>query len=98
MVNFGPLSETLFIPNSQGYTLYTQTVTLTAPAQLSFQNVETGDVGAILDNVSVISTTATVTPEPSTLCLAGLAAVCGISYALVRKLKAQQMASIEAHS
>jgi hypothetical protein len=52
-VNFGPYSQTFFVPNSQPYTLYTETVTLTTPAPLSFQNVEPGDVGAILDNVTV---------------------------------------------
>jgi hypothetical protein len=72
VVNFGPFSQNFFLPSSQGYTLFTETVTLTTPAQLSFQNVQPGDVGAILDNVSVISSNAAATPEPATLTLFGL--------------------------
>ncbi len=70
-VNFGPFSETFFLPSSQEYTLFTEFVTLNAPAQLSFQNEEPGNVGAILDNVSVIS----AVPEPRSLVLACLGAL-----------------------
>lgn len=83
-VNFGTFDQTFLLPSSQGYTLFTETVTLTTAAQLSFQNVETGDEGAILDNVSVISTSAAV-PEPSSACLVGFAAFCGIAYGRARK-------------
>jgi hypothetical protein len=68
-INFGPFSQTFFLPSTQGFTLFTETVTLTAPAQLSFQNMEPGRIGAILDNVSVVSTTV---PEPGGLILVGL--------------------------
>jgi hypothetical protein len=68
-VNFGTYSENFFLPSSQGYTLYTRTVTLTTPAQLSFQNVQFGDAGAILDNVTVSTAS---TPEPATLTLLGI--------------------------
>jgi hypothetical protein len=82
-VNFGPFSQTYFLPSSQGYTLVTQTVTLTTPAQLSFQNVQPGDIGAILDNVSVIS--ASAVPEPGSLAVACLSSVCITVYALRRR-------------
>jgi hypothetical protein len=93
-VKFGTFSQTYHLPSSQGYTLETATVTLTTAARLSFQDLQTGDEGAILDNVSVISTTK-ATPEPSTLCLAGFGAVCGITYVLNRKRKALQVAKIK---
>ena len=81
-VNFGPFSQTYFLPSGQGYTLLTETVTLTTPAQLSFQNVQPGDIGAILDNVSVLSSV----PEPGSLTLASLAALVGfMRYAWRRK-------------
>ncbi len=85
-VNFGPFSQNYFLPSNQGYTLFTQTVTLTAPAQLSFQNVQPGDIGAILDNVSVISTTSII-PEPSTYAMAVLGAIGMIAYGRVRRRK-----------
>jgi uncharacterized membrane protein (UPF0136 family) len=45
---------------------------------LSFQNVQPGDVGAILDNVSVLSSV----PEPGSLTLACLAVLGGfVGYA-----------------
>jgi hypothetical protein len=74
-VNFGPFSHNYFLPSSQGYTLFSQTVTLTTPSQLSFQNVNSGNIGAILDNVSVTN----VVPEPSSLGLLamGFLAICG---------------------
>jgi hypothetical protein len=81
-VNFGPFSQTFFLPSSQGYTLFTETVTLAAPAQLSFQNVESGNIGAILDNVSVASTAA---PEPRSLTLLGLGTLCMVAYAWRRQ-------------
>jgi PEP-CTERM motif len=65
-VDFGTFANTYFLPSAQGFTLFSQTVTLTAPAQLSFQNVEPGNAGAILDNVSV---TASATPEPASMTL-----------------------------
>jgi hypothetical protein len=71
LVNFGPFSHVFFLPSSQGYTHFTATVTLTASAQLSFQNVEPGNVGAILDNVSV-SPALAAAPEPASLTLLGL--------------------------
>ena len=83
-VNFGPFSQTFFLPSSQGYTLFTESVTLTAPAQLSFQNVEPGNIGAILDNVSVLTGTASV-PEPGSLTLASLGALGVIGYGWCRK-------------
>jgi hypothetical protein len=84
LVNFGPLSTNIFLPSSQGYTLFNFNVTLSAPAQLSFQNVQTGDIGAILDNVSVISAV-TAIPEPSPMALAGLGAIGFIAYARHRQ-------------
>jgi hypothetical protein len=81
-VNFGPYSQTYFLPSDQGYTLFTQTVTLTAPAQLSFQNSESGDVGAILDNVSVISN---AVPEPGTMAIACVGALGFMTYAACRR-------------
>jgi hypothetical protein len=71
-VNFGPYSQNFFIPSTQGYTLYTATVTLTAPAQLSIQDLGTGNIGAILDNVSVLQ----VVPEPAALTLLGVGGLC----------------------
>jgi PEP-CTERM motif len=82
-VNFGPFSQNYFLPSSQGYTLFTQSVTLTTPAQLSFQNVQPGDIGAILDNVSVISVSSV--PEPGSLVLACLGAVGVIGFVGRRK-------------
>ena len=81
-VNFGPFSQDYFLPSTQGYTLFTESVTLTTPAQLSFQNVQPGDVGAILDNVSVISS---AVPEPGSLTLACLGALGVIGYVARRK-------------
>jgi hypothetical protein len=72
LVTFGSFSKTYFLPSSQGYTLFNETVTLTAPAQLSFQNVEPGNIGAILDNVSVIQATSAA-PEPATWLSGGIA-------------------------
>lgn len=82
VVNFGAFSQTYFLPSSQGFTLFTQTVTLTAPAQLSFQNVQPGNVGALLDNVSVL----TAVPEPASLMLACIGTLGGVmGYAWRRK-------------
>jgi hypothetical protein len=49
------LNQVLFLPSSQGYTLFTYNFTVSSDtsAALSFQNVELGDVGAILDNVDL---------------------------------------------
>ncbi len=82
-VNFGPFSQVFFLPSSQGYTLFTETVTLTAPAQLSFQNVEPGDIGAILDNVSVNPTN--VVPEPASLALLAIGAISSLGYGWRRR-------------
>jgi hypothetical protein len=87
-VNFGSFSQDYFLPSSQGYTLFTQTVTLTTAAQLSFQNVQLGNSGAILDNVSVIPANAT-TPEPATLTLlaSGICAIGGFGLYPRRRAK-----------
>lgn len=81
-VNFGPFSEVYSIPSTQPYTLYTNMVTLTAPSQLTIQDLGVGNVGAILDNVSVISS---AVPEPSTWVLASLGTLGFIGYARRRK-------------
>ena len=82
-VSFGPYAQTFFLPSSQGYTLFSESVTLTTPAQLSFQNVESGQEGAILDNVSVISSSSV--PEPGSLVLACLGTFGVIGYGWRRK-------------
>jgi hypothetical protein len=49
------LNQTLFLPSSQGYTLFTYQFTVSSPtsANLDFENVQSGDEGAILDNVNL---------------------------------------------
>jgi hypothetical protein len=85
VVNFGPFSHNFFLPSSQGYTHFTETVTLTAPAQLSFQNVQPGNIGAILDNVSVNQTQAVAAPEPASLTLLSLGLAGMAGYGLRRR-------------
>jgi hypothetical protein len=70
-VAFGPFTESFTVPSNQPYTLITRSVTLPGPAQFSITNEGGDDVGAILDNVSIIRT-ATAVPEPATLSLASL--------------------------
>jgi hypothetical protein len=82
-VNFGGFSQTFLLPSAQGYTLFTEIINLAAPAQLSFQNIEPGNIGAILDNVSVISI-----PEPHSLAFAGVGALVAAGYAWRRKRRA----------
>jgi hypothetical protein len=81
-VNFGPFSQTYFLPSTQGYTLFTATVTLTTPSVLSFQNVEPGNIGAILDNVSVVSA---AVPEPNTLAIVCVGALGALGYSWRRR-------------
>jgi PEP-CTERM motif len=88
VVNFGPFSHDFFLPSNQGYTLFTETVTLTAPAQLSFQNVQPGNVGAILDNVTVTAIPAPPVPEPSSLALLALG---GLALAGWRRRKGKRL-------
>ena len=87
VVNFGSFSHDFFLPSSQGYTLFTETVTLTAPAQLSFRNVQPGDIGAILDNVTVTATPAAPVLEPSSLALLSLG---GLALAARRRWKSNR--------
>jgi hypothetical protein len=68
------ISETLFLPSTQGLTLFSQDFTVSAPtsATLDFMNEEPGDEGAILDNVSL--TGASSVPDGgNTALLAGIA-------------------------
>lgn len=67
------VSDSLTLPPSQGLTNYSYNFSVLAPtnAALSFRNVEDGDRGAILTNVSII-------PAPAAaamLALAGIAAI-----------------------
>jgi hypothetical protein len=84
-VNFGPFSQTYFLPSTQGYTLFTATVTLTTPSVLSFQNVEPGNIGAILDNVSVVSGAVPAVPEPNTLAIVCVGALGALGYSWRRR-------------
>lgn len=71
-VNLGSFSQTLFMLSGQGYTRYTYAINLTSAARLSFQNVEYGTLGAILDNVSVITVNGSAVPEPASPILVGM--------------------------
>jgi hypothetical protein len=65
-VGLGSLfSQTYFLPSSQGYTLdtYSFTVSADTTANLTFQNVEPGDEGAILDNVSLSGSPVSTVPD-----------------------------------
>jgi hypothetical protein len=66
-VAFGPYVEQSVVPTNQPLTLISRTVTLLAPATLSFTNEGGDDVGAILDNVSVQGPSSV--PEPASIVL-----------------------------
>jgi hypothetical protein len=61
----------------------TETVTLTSPSALSFQNLGGDNIGAILDNVTV-----TLVPEPASLTLLGIATTGIVGYGWRRRLLA----------
>jgi hypothetical protein len=78
-VNFGTYSQTFLLAsgNVTGGIVSDALVTVTAPtsAFLTFTSNTPGDVGALLDNVLITSSSTTVTtgvPEPATLGLLGL--------------------------
>jgi hypothetical protein len=72
IVTLGNYSETFTLQSTDPLTLFTRTVNLSAAAPLSFTNVEPGNIGGILDNVTVTATPAAAVPEPSTLALFAL--------------------------
>lgn len=61
-VTFGGYSESFTLPSSQGLTLFTRSVSFNAPTRtrLSFQNAGGDNVGAVLDDVRIVSI-----PSPS---------------------------------
>ncbi len=77
-VNFGPYSETFVLAsgNDTGGVVSDALLSVTAPttAQLTFTSNTPGDVGALLDNVLLTSSSPTSTgvPEPATLGLLAL--------------------------
>lgn len=78
-VNFGPYSQTFLLAsgNDTGGVVSDALVTVPVPtsAFLTFTSNTPGDVGALLDNVLITSSSTTVTtgvPEPATLGLLGL--------------------------
>ncbi len=84
-VTFGPYSQTFVLTSGDVASgiVSNVPVTLTAPSFLTFTSNTAGDVGALLDNVLVTTTTTpAVTPAPSSLWLVigGCAALLG--YAL----------------
>jgi hypothetical protein len=65
-VTFGPLSQTIDLPSSTGFTLETFNVTLSSPSEITFTSNIPGNVGALLDNVALTTggTRAIDVPEP----------------------------------
>ena len=76
-VAFGGNSEVFTLPSAQGLTSYTRLFTITTPSTLSFQNGGNDNIGALLDNVSVSVSVATI-PEPATLAVFGGVALAGV--------------------
>lgn len=83
-VNFGPYSEVFNLTSSNvtGGAVSDMLVTVGAPtsAYLTFTSNTPGDVGALLDNVIITSSTSTSVPEPATLGLLGLG-LAGVGFA-----------------
>jgi hypothetical protein len=74
MVRFGDFSQQFTLQSADPLTLFSLAVTTSTAGPLSFQNVEPGDIGAILDNVTVTANASV--PEPSTLALMTLGGLC----------------------
>jgi hypothetical protein len=72
IVALGDFSQTFTRQSSDPLALVTLDVTTSVAGSLSFSNVEPGNIGAILDNVTVTETTPPAVPEPSTLALLAL--------------------------
>jgi hypothetical protein len=89
-VNFGPYSETFVLGsgNDTGGIVSDALVTVTAPttAQLTFTSNTPGNVGALLDNVLVTSSSPVTTgvPEPAMLGLLALG-IAGVGFARRRR-------------
>jgi PEP-CTERM motif len=91
-VNFGSYSETFLLsPNDiTSGIVVNQAVTITGgPTQLTFTNngISDGNIGALLDNVSITSASPSPTPEPSSLMLLGTG-ILGAAGLMRRRLKA----------
>jgi hypothetical protein len=75
-VSFGPYSEVFNLTSSDvaGGAVSDMLVTVSTPtsAYLTFASDTPGNVGALLDNVIITSSTSTSVPEPATLGLLGL--------------------------
>jgi hypothetical protein len=86
-VNLGSLYSGVFTLNSSDpLTQYQETFTVTSPtsADLSFHNLGGDNVGAILDNVD-LQTSSSVVPEPKTWALFGLGLIGTAGFSLRRK-------------
>jgi hypothetical protein len=70
IVTLGDFSQVFTRQSSDPLTLVTLDFTTSVAGPLSFENVEPGNIGAILDNVTVTAVPAV--PEPSTFALLGL--------------------------
>jgi hypothetical protein len=84
-VTFGDYNQTFTLSSSDvtAGIVSNQLVTLSSPGYLLFVSDTPGNIGNLLDNV-VVSTTTKVVPEPSSLFLVGLALLSGIIVAARR--------------